>query len=166
MITVRPIIFASATFAVLAACEGESVNPPTQPARPVTAEDGSAPAPPSPPGANPAMPGSGPATFVGTWAAETSWCANTTGDRRPITITTMRFEGYENSCAISSLDQVADGYEATLACQSEGVTTRERIRLTAQGETLRLTWLTRENAVVVLRRCPAPTSVPTEPADG
>jgi hypothetical protein len=167
MITVRPAIFAFSVTVLLAACEGESVNPPTEPAQPVSAEDGSVPASATGPGgANPDMPGSGPATFVGTWAAEAGWCANTTGDRRPITITPMRFEGYENSCAITSLDQVVEGYEATLACQSEGATARERIRLSAQGETLRLTWLNRDNAVVLLHRCPAPTTVPAKPAGG
>ncbi|WP_343787010.1 hypothetical protein [Brevundimonas lenta] len=76
----------------------------------------------------------------------------------------MRFEGYENSCAITSLDQVADGYEATLACQAEGTNARERIRLSRQGESLRLTWLNRNDAVVVLTRCPTPAAEPQPPS--
>lgn len=148
----------------LAACERAGVNPPTEPANPIQTTE-VAPAAPAPPGIGPAMPGAGPASFVGRWAGNAAWCANTTGPERPITISTLRFEGYENSCAITSLDQVQDGYELTLACQAEGEATRERVRLSAQDDVLRLTWLNRHDAVVLLARCPAPaaTAAPTTP---
>jgi hypothetical protein len=149
---------------VLAACERSGVNPPTEPADPIQTSEAPPPAP-SPPGIGPAMPGAGPASFVGRWAGNVAWCGNTAGPERPITISTLRFEGYENSCAITSLDQVRDGYELTLACQAEGEATRERVRLSAQDDVLRLTWLNRNDAVVLLARCPAPTGVPsTAPA--
>lgn len=138
-----------------AACERETVNPPTEPAAPITGEGSTAPPPAPPPGLDPIMPGAGPANIVGRWAAQRAWCANTSGPEQAITISTLRFEGYENSCAISSLDQVDGGYEATLACASEGTTTRERVRMAAQGDSMRLTWLNRNNAVVQLVRCPA-----------
>ena len=80
------------------------------------------------------MPGSGPASFVGLWAANRAWCANPRGAERPIEISTTRFEGYENSCGILSVNQVADGYEAGLACSAEGQTSRERVRMNVQGD--------------------------------
>lgn len=166
MIMFRTLFFSSILTFALAACEGESVNPPTEPAAPVSAADGSAPTPaPVASGGNPAMPGSGPATFVGHWAANPDWCANPRGDHQPITISPLRFEGYENSCAITSLDQVQDGYEASLACQAEGEASRERVRLSVQGDKLRLIWLNRNDALVLLTRCPAPTPVGAAKAD-
>lgn len=132
---------------VLAACQRETVNPPTEPADPI-------PVPVEEQDPGPGKAGATPATFVGRWAARSEWCANTSGPEQAITISTLRFEGYENSCAISSLDQVTGGYEATLACESEGTASRERVRLAAQGDGLRLTWLDRDDAAVQLVRCP------------
>lgn len=137
----------------VAACGPGEPNPPTEPADPIetpeAAVDPSAP----PPGAGSALPGSGPRNFVGRWAADVSWCPNTTGPERPIEITTTRFEGYENSCAIGSVNQIADGYQATLTCTAEGAVSSERVRLNVIGQTLRLTWLDRDSAVVALTKC-------------
>ena len=148
---------------LLAACDRQTVNPPTEPAAPIASPEVT-PAPAEPPGVGPALPGSGPATFVGRWAGSAAWCANTTGAERPITITPLRFEGYENSCAITSLDQVNDGYELTLACEAEGDVSRERVRLSRQEDVLRLTWLNRNDAVVLLVRCPAEAGTPRPPS--
>lgn len=145
----------------LAACDRQTVNPPTEPAAPIASPE-VAPPTPTPPGVGPALPGAGPASFVGRWAGQAAWCANTRGAEAPITITPLRFEGYENSCAITSLEQVRDSYELTLACEAEGVVGRERVRLSRQDDVLRLTWLNRNEAVVLLKRCPAPTT--PEPA--
>ena len=147
VLTMLPLLFC-------AACEQQGVNPPTEPANPIAVSDADAPPATRPPDVGVVMQGSGPATFVGRWAAQASWCASTQGAKQPITISTMRFEGYENSCAIASLDQVSDGYEAALACQAEGTPSTERVRLAVQGDALRLTWLNRDNAVVQLVRCP------------
>lgn len=151
-----PLAVSAAAVLALAACERQTVNPPTEPADPVQTTE-VAPPPSAPPGVGPSMPGAGPASFVGRWAGNAAWCANTSGPERPINITPLRFEGYENSCAITSLEQVSEGYELTLACQAEGQTTRERVRLSAQDDVLRLTWLNRNDAVVQLTRCPAAT---------
>lgn len=140
----------------LAACGQPETNPPTDPADPIDTPEAKAPPPPPPPGVGSIMPGSGPQTFVSRWAADVAWCSNTQGAERPIEITTLRFEGYENSCGILSIAQVADGYEAALACASEGRTARERIRMAVQGDGMRLTWLNRNDAVISLARCPAP----------
>lgn len=144
----------------LAGCGQAQTNPPTDPAAPIDTPEAQAPAPIPPPGVGSIMPGSGPQTFVGRWAASAAWCANPQGAERPIEITTTRFEGYENSCGILSISQVSDGYEAALACAAEGETTSERVRMAVQGDSLRLTWLNRNNAVVSLARCPAPAAAP------
>jgi hypothetical protein len=142
----------------LAACGPAETNPPTDPAEPIDTPAASAPQPAPPPGVGPIMPGSGPQTFVGRWAADAAWCANPQGAERPIEITTTRFEGYENSCAITSVDEVADGYQAGLSCEAEGQTSTERVRMSVQGESLRLSWPDRNGAVVLLTRCPATTA--------
>ncbi len=144
----------------LAACGQSETNPPTDPAQPIDTPEAEAPPTTPPPGVGSIMPGSGPQTFVGRWAANAAWCVNRQGPERPIEISTTRFEGYENSCGIVSISQVSDGYQAALACASEGQTSNERIRLAVQGESLRLTWLNRNNAVVSLVRCPAPAAAP------
>lgn len=153
----RSIPLRNLAFAALlagAACDRQAVNPPTEPADPIaTPGADAAPAAP-PPGVGGLMQGAGPATFVGRWAARADWCASVAGERRPIILSTTRLDGYENSCALVTLDQVADGYEAALACQAEGTVSRERVRLSVQGDALRLTWLDRNDAVVQLVRCP------------
>ena len=137
----------------VAACGPGEPNPPTEPAEPVdTPEAAVDPAVP-PPGGGSTLPGTGPRSFVGRWAADVSWCPNTTGPERPIEITTTRFEGYENSCAIASINQIADGYEAALTCTAEGAVSNERVRMNVMGQSLRLTWLNRDNAVVALTKC-------------
>jgi hypothetical protein len=140
---------------LLVACGDEATNPPTEPAPPVVTPEAAAPPPNAPPGAGAALPGAGPASFVGRWAADIAWCSNTTGAERPIEITTTRFEGYENSCSIDRIDEEAGGYDANLTCQAEGMTAQERVRLAVQGDSLRLTWPDRNGAVVLLTRCGA-----------
>jgi predicted small lipoprotein YifL len=144
----------------LAGCGQSGTNPPTDPAAPINTPEAQAPPQSPPPGVGSIMPGSGPQTFVGRWAANAAWCANTQGAERPIEITTTRFEGYENSCGILSISQVSDGYQASLACTAEGQTANERIRMAVQGDAMRLTWLNRNNAVVSLVRCAAPAETP------
>ena len=138
---------------VLAACGPEPANPPTDPAEPIDTPEAAAPPPPPPPGVGTVMPGAGPRSFVGRWAADVAWCLNQQGPERPIEITTTRFEGYENSCAITEVDQVGEGYEAALACTAEGTTSAERVRMEVSGQTMRLTWLNRGDAVVSLTKC-------------
>jgi len=131
---------------LLAAC-GEADQAPT------TAPDAIVPGPTGEPSIAESMPGAGPASFVGRWAADVAWCPNTNGDTQPITITPTRFEGYENSCAIAEVTQTADAYQATLNCQGEGMATTERVRMTVQGQTLNLTYLDRDGATVALTKC-------------
>ena len=139
----------------VAACGPGETNPPTEPADPIDTAGAAAPPPPAEPSASAGtiLPGTGPRSFVGRWAADVSWCPNTTGPQRPIEITTTRFEGYENSCGIGAIDQIVDGYEAALTCTAEGTVSNERLRMTVSDQTMRLTWLNRDNAVVTLTKC-------------
>ncbi len=82
-----------------------------------------------------------------------AWCAAPSGAERPIEITPTRFEGYENSCAIASVTETDVGYDAALVCQSEGQTTRERIRMAVADQTLNLTYLDRGGDRVQLTKC-------------
>ncbi|WP_426027756.1 hypothetical protein [Brevundimonas sp. TWP2-3-4b2] len=152
------------TLFALAACGQSGVNPPTAPAAPINTPEAEAPPPTPPPGVGSIMPGSGPQTFIGLWAANRAWCINPAGAQRPIAISTTRFEGYENSCGIVSVSQVADGYEVSLACAAEGQTSSERVRMNVQGDNMRLTWLNRNSAVVSLARCPVPRPVVIPPS--
>jgi predicted small lipoprotein YifL len=147
MKALAPLLIAIA----LSAC-GESgpVNPPTEPAQPIEAAD---PGAPIDDGTIPMTPGRGPRSFVGRWAADVAWCAAPEGDGRPIEITATRFEGYENSCAIGSIDEVADGYVATLACVAEGTSSEERVKMSVAEEVLTLTYLDRSGEPVELRKC-------------
>lgn len=133
----------------LAAC-GDAVNPPTQPADPV------AETPVNNPTA-PIRPGEGPDSFVGTWAANADWCANTsaTTDQVPIRITAERFEGHENRCDITSIQQSAGGYDAVLSCEAEGVTSQERVNMRVRDDHLTLTYSDRGTEPVRLVRCGA-----------
>lgn len=139
------------TATALSAC-GESgpVNPATEPAQPIEVAD---PAVPIDDGTIPMTPGRAPRSFVGRWAADVAWCAASQGDGRPIEITATRFEGYENSCAIGSIDEVRDGYVATLACEAEGTSNEERVKMSVADEVLTLTYLDRSGEPVELRKC-------------
>ena len=75
------------------------------------------------------------------------------GERRPIQITPVRFEGYENSCHIASIDETANGYQAALQCQSEGQARNERVQMTVAGDILAVTWLDRGDTTVKLHKC-------------
>ena len=143
------LLIAPAAVLMLAAC-GEQTNPPTEPAEAVTE------APTLNPTA-PIQPGEGPESFVGTWAAEAAWCDNTsaTTDQVPIRITAERFEGYENRCDITAIEQAGDSYDASLACEAEGMTSRERVNLRVVEDRLTLTYADRGGAPVQLVRCGA-----------
>ncbi|WP_298159611.1 hypothetical protein [Brevundimonas sp.] len=146
----------------LAGCgDNGPVNPPTKPAAAVTVEDPSAP---PARGQTSMLPGRGATSFVGRWAADVSWCATPQGERRPIELTATRFEGYENSCGIAAIDEVADGYVATLACASEGRAHSERLRFQVTGDVMRLTYLDRAGDPVVLHKCTTLTDTATTPA--
>ena len=146
---IRSAFIIGVWFALAACGRGEGSNPPTEPAAPLNTPEAMAPAAPSPTG--PVIPGTGPASFVGRWAVDARWCANTQGAERAVVITPFRFEGYENSCDLADIQQVAGGYEARLRCQAEGQMRQERARFTVSGQTLDIAWLDRNQQVKLLR---------------
>lgn len=153
MIRTAPLL---APIILLAACGQDRVNPPTEPADPITGPM----AEPVPTADAAVRPGTGPASFVGRWAANADWCANTTGAERPIEITPTRFEGYENSCLIQEVTEAGDGWTAVLICEAEGQMRRERIQVAVRDTVMDLTYADRGGANVKLARCPAPEPAP------
>ena len=146
-----PIVVAC--LSTLAACDrGPRVNPPTEPAAPISGLEAVQPIE-RPPGAEAMLPGAGPVSFVGRWAAEADWCFNPRGDRVPIEITTTELRGYENRCEIQRITEISTGYEAALKCEAEGEARYERVRMAATQQTLVLTWLDRNDQAVRLIRC-------------
>ncbi|WEK56851.1 MAG: hypothetical protein P0Y52_09850 [Candidatus Brevundimonas phytovorans] len=138
----------------LTACDRDGgVNPPTEPARPIEGPAAEAPPTQRPPGAESLLPGAGPASFVGRWAAEADWCFNPRGDRQPIEITTTELRGYENRCDLQRITEISTGYEVALKCDGEGQARYERVRLAATDRTLVLTWMDRNDQAVRLIRC-------------
>ena len=139
---------------LLAGCgEASRVNPPTEPAEAVTAPAANAPGAAPSGSTAPMLPGAGPTSFVGRWAADVRWCAAPQGANRPIEITPTRFEGYENGCDIATVDETDTGYVATLRCLSEGQTRNERVHMAVSGQTLRLEYLDRGGKPVQLLKC-------------
>ena len=161
MLQIARIVAVPALVLSLAAC-GESgpVNPPTEPAAPIAAGDPTAPAAR---GQTSMLPGRGAQSFVGRWAANVEWCANPRGAERPIEISSTRFEGYENSCEIAAVEEVADGYVTTLACMSEGTANSERVRFQVTGDTMRMTYMDRGGEPVELNKCTTLEDTATKP---
>ena len=97
---------------------------------------------------------------MGTWAAEEAWCGNTsaTTDQVPIRITAERFEGYENRCDITAIEQTGDSYDASLSCESEGMTSQETVNMRVVEDTLTLTYADRGGEPVAFVRCGAAPS--------
>ena len=158
---IRLLCVSGLLLASLSACDqARDVNRPTEPARGIPIDDA---VPQGAPGTL-TLPGRGPVSFVGRWAADPAWCAMPQGERRPIEITPLRFEGYENSCAIASVDEQVDGYVATLDCQSEGATRRERVKMAVTTDTMTLRWLNRSAPAVTLHQCTTLADTATTPA--
>lgn len=160
----RSVAVIALSIFLLAGCGDGGVNPPTEPAAAIPIE-GSATT--TAKGQTSMLPGRGSTSFVGRWAADVSWCAAPQGDRRPIEISSTRFDGYEHACEIDRVEEVADGYVATLACASEGRTGTERVRFQVTEDVMRLTYLDRTGDPVTLRKCttlmdtsPTPAIVP------
>ena len=146
---IRSALIIGVWFALAGCGRGEGSNPPTEPAAPLNTPEAMAPAAPSPTG--PVMPGTGPASCVGRWAADARWCANAQGAERAVVITPFRFDGYENSCDLADIQQVAGGYEARMQCAAEGHTRTERARFTVSGQTLEIAWLDRNQRTRLLK---------------
>lgn len=137
-------------------------NTPADPAATVAPSEASGEVPSTRP-QTPTLPGRGPTSFVGRWASNVAWCANPQGDGHPIEITPTTFKGYENSCEIAALQEVADGYVATLACVGEGTATTERVHFNVSNDVLRMTWLDRDDEPFEYNKCTTLTDTATRP---
>lgn len=139
----RNALLLSTVVLTLAACQ------------PSTSQDDAAGAGDAPAGTTaPPAGGEAPPAYIGRWAAEASWCANTLGPERPIEVTATEFRGYENTCQITDLATTDAGWTATFVCQAEGQTTSQPVQLEANGERLKLTWQD-DGYDIEWRRCPA-----------
>ncbi|MDO1558204.1 hypothetical protein Q0812_02005 [Brevundimonas sp. 2R-24] len=136
----------------LAACQDQSSRTDTPAHMPQSPPEDSRPATP----AVPADEAEGPA-YVGVWAAYARWCeqASTRTDQTPIRITAERFEGYENTCAITSSEQTAaDSWRLNLSCVAEGQSYEERLEAVVQDNALTLAYPDRPGAgATQLVRC-------------
>jgi hypothetical protein len=116
---VRRLLLIAALPLALAACNNST--PPAQaPANPPAAQTpAQAPAAQPKPATEQAA-----APLFGNWAASPEACT------APIVISAKRFEGAENSCDITALDDNGDGsFTATMSCTSTGQTSNERVSM-------------------------------------
>lgn len=137
------------TLISLAACgQGAEVNPPTEPAQPIGPVTEAEKATTIP------RPGTGAPVFTGRWAAQASWCANTsaTTDQVAIEITATEFNGYESRCTLAEVTEVGASWEAARRCEAEGERRIDRIRMTVVENTMTLDYLD-SGASVSLVKC-------------
>lgn len=146
--TLLPVLAAAA---FLSACGNGDVNPPSDHAEPLQTPDAMEPVQSKGPSI---LATRGPRSFVGIWAANPTWCTQPDGQHSPVRITPMRFEAYQNSCDIASIQETGSGYAATLACVSNGRTTTERVHMSSSGDVLNLAYLDQDRGAVKLARCP------------
>ena len=93
------------------------------------------------------------AFYVGRWAAEPVWCSDQS-DGFPITITETRFEGYENVCELTGIEDTPEGgVAARLACQSLGASVEEPITLTPADDQIAITYPERGGDPILFSRC-------------
>nr|WP_314436510.1 hypothetical protein [uncultured Brevundimonas sp.] len=150
-------ILAAAGF--LSACGNGDVNPPTEPAEPLRTPEAMQPLQTKGPSL---LATRGPRSFVGVWAANLNWCSQPDGENRPIRITPMRFEAYQNSCDIASIQETGSGYVATLSCVANGRAVTERLHMSSSGDVLNLVYLDQNRASLKLARCPGSPRPPDE----
>lgn len=146
--TLLPILAAAA---FLTACGNGDVNPPTEPAEPLRTPEAMQPVQTKGPSL---LATRGPRSFVGLWAANLNWCNQSDGQQSPIRITPMRFEAYQNSCDIASIQETGSGYAATLSCVADGRAVTERLHMSSSGDVLNLVYLDQDRASLKLARCP------------
>jgi hypothetical protein len=143
----RFFLIAALPFA-LAACSSDQPAPQAPPANPPAASPPAAEAPAqSTPASDVAK-----APLFGNWAADLANCGS------PIVISETRFEGAENSCEISSIEDDGDGsFTVSMSCNSQGQTSAERISMMPafgpQGEGIVLRYLDRGGDPVSVFRC-------------
>lgn len=143
----------------LAACGDEGVNPPTEPAEPITSATAVDTFGPAGQGAV-YRPGTGPASFIGRWAEDVRVCTlDPGGPGTPIEITVTEVRGDGIACSIAAIEQVGDSYDADLLCPS-----RQQVRLTVNDRVLTALYLAPDIRRVTLNKCT--TLADTNPDEG
>jgi hypothetical protein len=143
----------------LTACGQGNVNPPTEPAEPLQTPEAMQPVQSTGPSL---LATRGPRSFVGLWAANLNWCSQSQGQQSPIRITPMRFEAYQNSCDIVSIQETGSGYGATLSCVTNGRVATQRLHISSSGDVLNLAYLNPDRPPLKLARCPNSPRPPDE----
>jgi hypothetical protein len=96
-----------------------------------------------------------PPSYVGRWAADPAWCRNRPGtsDEIPITFTRRGMEGLENSCRFDRIGGGPAHWNIAMTCRGEGMTARDQIELSVDGNTMQIVYRSRSDAPVKLARC-------------
>lgn len=152
---------AAIAIVLLAACSDRQVNPPTEPAAPLRTPEAMQQVAPKGPSS---LAERGRRSFVGVWAANTTWCARPEDERSPIVLTPLRFDAYGRKCDIARIDETSSGYAATLSCEVEGRSDTERVHMSTTGDVMNLTYVDRNMQTVKLARCPGSPRAP-DPAN-
>ncbi|WP_313574634.1 hypothetical protein [Brevundimonas sp.] len=127
---------------LLAACDPPGqVNPPTEPAQPIQGPGTSAPPPQRPPGMEPMLRGAGATSFIGRWAATADACAQAGDHQAVLDVTTTDLHGRGLRCALETINERGQGYDALLACETATGRTERHARFEATDDSLRLMWL-------------------------
>jgi hypothetical protein len=92
--------------------------------------------------------------WVGTWAAERSWCrSEPDAEERPIVITSKGYEGLENRCRFTRVEKRGERWHLQARCRGEGETYRERYIYRMRGKNLVITYPDRGGAAYTFVRC-------------
>ncbi len=94
--------------------------------------------------------------FVGSWAADRSWCDNDPGDtdQVPVRLTRRGLEGYENSCRFIRISEHGGVWQSRLRCEAEGNVYYERLNMRVARSQLVLMYPDRKGREARLFRCP------------
>jgi hypothetical protein len=140
---VRRFLVIAALPLALAACNSDQPATQAPASNPPAAEAPSQPAP---------VTDVAKAPLFGSWAADLANCGT------PILISETRFEGAENICDITSIEDNGDGsFTVSMSCNSQGQVSSERVSMLPafgpQGEGIVLKYLDRGGDPVSVFRC-------------
>lgn len=140
---------------MLTACGPVGLNPPDEPAAPITT-----------PEAMRIVEGRnhssyrnlGAKTFVGVWARADQWCEYPRGAESPVLLSIDRIETHDRGCDIVRIQEGAGGYNLDLKCRKDAAPDQEyqeRVHVAVTGKVMSLVRLGDEGTTLRLARCPA-----------
>lgn len=88
--------------------------------------------------------------YVGRWAAEKAWCANSPEDTDQVSvrIDADAMHGYENRCEFTDVTRNGSTFGITMVCASEGEVYDDAMELAVMGDTMIM------DGAIRLHRCP------------